>query len=181
MAKFLSILILKLIGWKEDGKFPDGDKFVVVAAPHTSMFDFILGKLHYNSLGKSVKFMIKEKYFFFPAGVILKMLGAIPVYASSKSSMTEQMIKEFEKRDQFLLTITPEATRKRVKRWKRGFYYIAKGANVPIVLGYLDYHNKTLGVKKVFETTEDIEADMIAIKSIYKSQMARHPKQYNQD
>lgn len=176
MVRFLSKLILKICGWKEDGAFPEGKKFVVVAAPHTTAWDFIWGRLHYNSLGKSVKFMIKEKHLKFPFGVILKKLGAVPVYSNSKISLTEQMINEFNKREEFLLTITPEGTRKKVIRWKRGFYYIAKGANMPIALGYLDYEKKTMGVRKLFYPTDDVEADMKEILSFYKDIKGKYPE-----
>ncbi len=179
MVKLLSKLILKLMGWKEDGAFPEGKKFVVVAAPHTSSWDFILGRLFYNTLGKNVKFMVKEKHLYFPFGAILKSLGAIPVYSNSNVSLTEQMIEEFKNRDSFLLTITPEATRQKVKRWKRGFYYIAKGSNVPIVLGYLNYEKKTMGTGGLFYPTDDIEADMIKIKSFYKDKTAKHPELFS--
>ena len=179
MVKSLSKLILKLFGWKEDGAFPEGKKFVVVAAPHTTAWDFIWGRLHYNSLGKSVKFMVKEKHLKFPFGTILKKLGAIPVYLNSKSSMTDQMINEFSIRDEFLLTITPEGTRKKIIRWKRGFYYIAKGANVPIVLGYLNYEKKTMGTGGLFYPTDDVEADMKAIKSFYVDKTAKYPESFS--
>lgn len=176
MVKFLSKLILKLSGWKEKGAFPEGNKFVVVAAPHTTAWDFIWGRLYYNSIGKSVKFMIKDKHMKFPFGPILKSLGAITVFSNTNSNYTQQMIAEFSKRDQFLLTITPEGTRQRVKRWRRGFYYIAKGAQVPIVLGYLDYEKKTLGTMAVFYPTDEVEADMKRIQAYYKNVKGKHPE-----
>ena len=179
MVKFLSSLALKICGWKEGGAFPEGKKFVVVAAPHTTAWDFIWGRLYYNARGKSVKFMVKEKHVNFPFKTILKSLGAITVYDNSKSSYTQQMIDEFNNRDSFLLTITPEGTRQKVKRWKRGFYYMAKGADVPIVLGYLDYGKRTLGTGGLFYPTDDVEADMKTIKSFYKDIKGKHPENFS--
>jgi len=178
MIKLLSILILKLCGWKREGVFPEGNKYVVIAAPHTSKWDFIWGKLYYNSISRGVKYMIKEKYFYFPLGIVLKLLGAIPVKTNTKVSLHEQMITEFRRKEKFVLTITPEGTRKKVKRWKRGFYYIAKGANVPIVVGFLDYEKKTLGVLGTYQPTEDTEADLKAIKQMYRNVGAKHPERF---
>jgi 1-acyl-sn-glycerol-3-phosphate acyltransferase len=155
MVRFLSKWALRLAGWKEVGNFPDGAKFVVVAAPHTSMWDFVWGRLYYNSIRKSVKFMIKEKYFFFPLGFWIKLLGAIPVKMDKRVGLVKQMVEEFEKKDTFLLTITPEATRRKVKKWKKGFYFIARDAKVPIVLGYIDYKRRELGVKSIIYPSDD--------------------------
>ncbi|MCK5775341.1 MAG: glycerol acyltransferase, partial [Bacteroidales bacterium] len=95
MLAAISKLILKLFGWKEAGDFPEGDKFVVLVVPHTSMFDFVWGRVYYYSIKKSVKFMIKDKYFFFPLGIFLRAIGAIPVVLNRKVGMVEQMVAEF--------------------------------------------------------------------------------------
>ncbi len=179
MVKFLSKLILKLLGWKEVGSFPEGKKFVIVAAPHTSSWDFIIGHLYYNSIGKRVSYMIKGAYFFFPLGLILKALGAIPVYKNNRIGLGDQMIQEFAKHNEFLLTIAPEGTRKKVNRWKKGFYYIAQGAQVPIVLGTLNFENKTIGASGVFYPTGNMDADIKEIRSYYKKNMARHPELFS--
>jgi len=181
MVAFISRFLVKLYGWKEVGSFPEGKKYVVLAAPHTSMWDFVWGRLYYNGIHKSVRFMIKEKYFFFPLGYWIKSLGAIPVKADRKTGMVKQMVNEFAKRSEFLLTITPEATRKRVKKWKRGFYYIAKEANIPIVLGYIDYRKKELGVLAVIHLSDDEDADMERIRKYYENITAKHPERYNKD
>ena len=179
MFKLLSKLILKIIGWKGIGTLPEGKKYVIVAAPHTSSWDFILGKLYYFSIGRKVSFMVKGNYFFFPLGIILKALGAIPVYKNSKISLPDQMIAEFDKRDEFLLTIAPEGTRKKTKRWKKGFIYIAKNAGVPIVLGYLDFEKKTIGTDGIYSPGEDMDQDLLQIKRFYKDKTARHPELFS--
>lgn len=179
MVRFLSKITLKLLGWKREGRFPDGKKFVVVAAPHTSGWDFVLGRLYYNTIGKSVRFMINEKFFFFPLGIWLKSLGALPVKTGKRVGLVKQMVDEFRKRDEFLLTITPEGTRKRVKKWKRGFYFIAKDAQVPIVLGFIDYKKKTLGIKETIQLSGDEIADLGKIQKIYEEVSACNPEKYN--
>lgn len=181
MGNQLSKLIIKLIGWKEVGTFPEGKKFVVVAAPHTSWWDFILGHLYYSSIGRKVSFMVKGKYFFFPLTIVLRWLGAIPVYTNSKISLPQQMIAEFKKRDEFLLNISPEATRKLTKRWKKGFLFIANGANVPIVLGYLDFEKKTFGTGGLYYPCDDMDADLIQIKRFYKDKIPKHPELFSSE
>ena len=176
MIKLLSKFILRLIGWKAVGDFPEGNKYVVIAAPHTSFLDFPIGRLYYSSLGKKVHFMVKGSYFFFPLGLILRSLGAIPVYKNNKISLADQMVEEFNTRDQFLLTIAPEGTRKKVKRWKKGFYYIAKKAEVPIVLGFLDFKNKEVGVGGLYHITDNENADIVNIMDFYKDKAGRHPE-----
>jgi len=181
MITFLSRLALKLYGWKVVGEFPDGDKYVVLAAPHTSMWDFVWGRLYYNSIRKSVRFMIKDKYFFFPLGYWIKSLGALPVKIDGKTGLVKQMVDEYRKRDRFLLTITPEGTRSRVKRWKRGFYHIAKATQVPIVLGFIDYKKKELGILGSLHLLDNEDADLEKIRKVYENIGAKHPERYNKD
>ncbi len=181
MLAYISRLVLGLFGWKVVGEFPEGDRYVVLAAPHTSGWDFVWGRLYYNSIYKSVRFMIKEKFFFFPLNIWIRSLGAIPVKTDRKSGMVNQMVREFEIRDKFLLTITPEATRKRVNRWKKGFYHIAIKANVPIVLGYIDYQKKELGVSKIIHPSDDMQADLEIIRKFYENITAKFPENYNKD
>lgn len=181
MVRLLSKWALSLGGWKVEGDFPEGKKFVVIAAPHTSMWDFVWGRLYYNTIKKSVKFMIKEKYFFFPLGIWIKSLGAIPVKNGRGVGLVKQMVHEFEVRDEFFLTITPEATRKRVRRWKKGFYHIAVESQVSIVLGFIDYRNKTLGIKTSIKPSGDEKADLEKIRLIYADVAAKHPENYNKE
>jgi len=181
MLAFISKLVLKLFGWKEAGKFPEGDKYVVLVVPHTSMFDFVWGRLYYYSIKKTVKFMIKEKYFFFPLGILLHAIGAIPVVLNRKIGMVEQMVDEFKKRDKLLLTITPEATRNKVNRWRKGFYHIAQQADVPLLLAYVDYKKKELGATRRFDLTGDEKKDKEEIRKYYETISAKHPEKYNKD
>lgn len=179
MLAYISGLVLKLFGWKVKGDFPEGNKFVVLAAPHTSMWDFVWGKFYYWSIRKPVKFMIKEKYFTFPLGILLKSLGAIPVVMSRKTGLVKQMVSKYKNDEVFMLTITPEATRSKVKRWKRGFYHIAKESQVPVALGYLDFEKKELGILETITPTDDELKDMEYIRQKYENVKAKYPENYN--
>lgn len=178
MRKFSSF-ILKVIGWKTEGITGYPAKCVLCVAPHTSNWDLILGKFIYSSLGRKASFLIKKTWFFFPMNLIFKALGGIPVDRSKNTSLTEQMVREFESRNHFELAVTPEGTRKKNNEWKKGFYYIALAAKVPIVIVILDYKDKTAYFKDTFVPTGDVEKDMIAIKSYYKDAKGKHSSQFS--
>ena len=121
-----SRLILKMFGWKVKGSFPNVNKAIVLVAPHTSLFDFVVGRLYFNSIRQRTNFLIKSNYFFFPLGPILKAMGGVPVDKSDKkTNMVTKTVQIFNEREKLFLAITPEGTRSAVKNWKRGFYYIA--------------------------------------------------------
>ncbi|MCD8263804.1 MAG: 1-acyl-sn-glycerol-3-phosphate acyltransferase [Tannerellaceae bacterium] len=178
MKKSLSKALLKLAGWKIGPWTDNIPKCVICVAPHTSNWDFFLGKLFYNSIGYNAKFLIKKEWFFFPFNLIFGRLGGVPVDRKKNTSVTDQMVQEFERRTTFHLAITPEATRKRAQEWKKGFYYIALNAHAPILLAYLDYEKKEVGLKTVFYPTGNIEEDMHTIRSYYREVTARHPEQF---
>ncbi len=156
-----------LLGWKMNVTVPDYDKCVICAAPHTSNWDLIIGKLFYSAIGRKTSFMMKKEWFFFPLGYFFKAIGGIPVDRSRQTSLVEQMAERFAAKRHFHLAITPEGTRKANSDWKRGFYYIALKAQVPIVLFALDYPTKTITGNKVVYPTGDIERDMHDIKQYY--------------
>ena len=175
----LSRFILKKLGWKieiEIDEFPK--KCILCVAPHTSNWDLILGKLIYSSVGNKACFLIKKTWFFFPMNLVFKTIGGIPVDRSKKTSLTEQMAEEFKKRDQFQLAITPEGTRKANSDWKRGFYYIALEAKIPIVIVVLDYKHKTVYFKKNFEPTGNADDDIAKIKSYYVNATGKHQDKF---
>ncbi|MCP9611793.1 lysophospholipid acyltransferase family protein [Coprobacter tertius] len=178
MKKKFARFLLNLFGWKTVVNVPDLDKCVICVAPHTSNWDFILGKLAYISIGRQAGFMIKKEWFFFPLNLIFRSMGGIPVYRKKKTDLTDQVVDQFNKRDKFCIAITPEATRKRNDNWKKGFYYIALKANVPIILAYIDYKRKEIGLKKVFYPTGNIEPDMKIIKNAYDGVTALHPENF---
>lgn len=177
----ISSLILKWLGWKIEGINDYPDKCILCVAPHTSNWDLILGKLVYSSLGRKASFLIKKTWFFFPMNLVFRAIGGIPVDRSKKTSITEQMVEIFNSKDYFQLAITPEGTRKNNSEWKRGFYYIAAEAQVPIVIVVLDYKCKTANFKAVFNPTGDVEKDLEIIKSYYVGATGKHQNKFSLD
>lgn len=171
--------ILKLIGWKIVGITNLPDKSVICVAPHTSNWDLLLGLIIYKAMGRKASFLIKKEWFFFPMNLIFNIIGGIPVDRSRKTSLTEQMSELFAEREHFQLAITPEATRKLNPEWKKGFYFIALAAKVPIVVVALDYGKKEVDFKKILIPSGDADADIDEIKACYKGVKARHPKYFS--
>ena len=178
MKAKLSRFILKLMGWKIGQVLPDIPKCVIAVAPHTSNSDFIIGKLGYTAVGRTTHFLIKKSWFVFPFNHLFNSIGGIPVDRDKRTSITEKMAVEFEKRDKFQLALTPEGTRKRVNKWRKGFYFIALKANVPIVLVALDYGTKTVSFLDTFYPTGDVDGDIKIIRSKYNHVEAKHPDQF---
>ncbi len=169
--------ILKKMGWDIKGRIPDDiKKAVLIVAPHTSTWDTVIGRLAFWHLDHDIKILIKKEAFFFPLGVILRKIGGIPVNRKKNMRMTESIAKMFDEHDELILVITPEGTRTRVKEWKKGFYHIARIANVPIALGWMDYTDKKGGVAKMFYPTGNMEKDMAEITNFYKGLRGKHPE-----
>ena len=171
-----SFIYFRLLGWKTNVTVPNYDKCVVCAAPHTSNLDLFIGKLFYGSIGRKTSFMMKKEWFFFPLGLIFKAVGGIPVHRGKKTSLVDQMAEQFATRKKFHLAITPEGTRQCNPNWKKGFYYIAMKAQVPIVLIGIDYPSKTISATKAIVPTGDIDKDMKEIKLYYKDFKGKHPE-----
>ncbi|MDL2243655.1 lysophospholipid acyltransferase family protein [Bacteroidales bacterium OttesenSCG-928-J19] len=178
MRKFYSLL-LKLLGWHYVLNTDIPPKCVLCVAPHTSNWDFLIGLSFYKSIGGKPHILMKKELFFFPFNYLLKALGGIPVNRKKKTSLSEQMVELFDSEDDFQLAIAPEGTRKKNAEWKSGFYYIALAAQVPIVLAYLDYGKKEVGVFTNFYPTGDAEADIAKIKAYYKDVEAKYPKLFS--
>lgn len=169
---------LRLAGWKIDEFVPTGvKKCVVVMGPHTSNWDFIIGKITFANYGVKGQFLIKKELFFFPMGFILKRMGGIPVDRKTNNNLTDFAAKLFEENDTLFLVFTPEGTRKYNDKWKKGFYYIAQKAQVPIYLAYIDYKKKIGGFERLFEPTGNVDEDIIEIKNILSKYSGRFPDQ----
>ncbi len=181
MRRKLCAFLLRLLGWKYELAVALPEKCVFCVAPHTSNWDLFLGELLYFAVGgkRKVSFLIKKEWFFFPLNFIFKKLGGVPVDRSKKTSLVDQMISEFRQRDAFCLAVTPEGTRKANPNWKKGFYYIAKGAAVPLLLVYLDYSVRRAGVERIFEPTGDFDADITQIKQYYSNFKGRYPENFS--
>ena len=178
MKKRLGKWLLGLMGWRVGPAGDEVAKCVICVAPHTSNMDFIIGELFYLAIGKQAAFLKKKEWFAFPLGLFFRALGGVPIDRSRNTSMTEQMAAEFARRDRFRLAITPEGTRKRVDEWKRGFYYIALKAGVPIQLGYIDYGRKEVGIMETFRPTGNAEADIQYIRSRYEGMTGNHSERF---
>jgi 1-acyl-sn-glycerol-3-phosphate acyltransferase len=179
MNRNLAILILKLMGWRIEGSLPTSiKKVIVVMAPHTSNWDFVMGWLGYSALGLRSKYLIKKEAFFFPLGYLVKKVGGIPVNRG-KNSVVLQVSELFKHSEKLIITVTPEATRSLNLNWKKGFYFIAQQAKVPLVFGFLDYKKKTGGLGPIYYVTEDYEKDMNVIESFYKEKTAKYPEKFN--
>lgn len=174
--KFCSF-IFKRMGWKASINVDVPKKCVLVVAPHTSNWDFIIGELMYQSImaDNNANFLIKKDWFRFPFNYLFGPLGGVPVDRGHSNSLVNQLVTEFEKRETMRLAITPEGTRKANAKWKRGFYHISRLANVPILLVYLDYGKKQAGIDKVFTPTGDEEADIQFIKDYFSQFQAKNP------
>jgi 1-acyl-sn-glycerol-3-phosphate acyltransferase len=176
MGKLMYRLLL-LFGWKIDPNPPVGlKKCVVVMGPHTSNWDFIIGRMTFAHYGVKAKFLIKKELFFFPFGPILKSLGGIPVDRNKGSNLTDQAVKFIKSQDEVFMVFTPEGTRSYNPNWKRGFYHIAQRANVPIYVGYIDYEKKIGGFHSLFEPTGDVNKDIQTIKDILSKFKGRFPE-----
>jgi 1-acyl-sn-glycerol-3-phosphate acyltransferase len=179
LLRFASNSLLRLSGWKVEATLPDLPKYIIIGAPHTSNWDFLLFLGIVFRLKINVSYMGKAELFRNPFGWFFYYCGGIPVDRSKSTGLVEQTVEACEKAEHFILVITPEGTRHGVKEWKRGFYHIAKGAGIPIVLGKVDSRHKIVRIGEVFHPTEDMEADMKAIRGAFKGFVGiRPPKKY---
>jgi 1-acyl-sn-glycerol-3-phosphate acyltransferase len=172
----LTRITMRLLGWHVDGKLPNLSKFVLIGAPHTSNWDFVLFLGFIFTLRANVHFMGKEELFRFPIGWFFRYCGGIPVHRSKSTGLVDQMVDVFNKSDRFILAIAPEGTRYRVTEWKRGFYHIAKNAGIPIVIAVLDGKHKTVRIGQVFHPTEDIETDIKSIQGYFAGVVGINPR-----
>ncbi len=177
LLRWMSIIVLKMRGWRIEGRFPDIPKYVLIAAPHTSNWDFPITLAVTFALRGKIYWMGKASLFRRPFYRLFRWLGGIPVDRSKSNNMVDQMIQQFAVTDQFVLTIPPAGTRRHVMKWKTGFYYIAAGAGVPVVLGFMNYRTKVGGIGGIFYPTGDIDTDMQQIRAYYSGIHGKHPVQ----
>lgn len=174
MTGSLSRAILRLLGWRVEGNLPDTPKYVVIGAFHTTNWDFPLMLLLKSAIGLKVRWVGKHSLFRWPLGWLMRRLGGIPVDRRSPHNYVEQIVDAFRRRDELILVIAPEGTRKKTEYWKTGFYYIALGAGVPIALGFADYPRKVGGIGVSFMPTGDFEADLAQIRAFYADKRGLH-------
>lgn len=170
--------LLALGGWRVEGNLPDLPRFVVIAAPHTSNWDFPIGMLAMLSIGLRISWIGKHTLFRFPVTRLLHWLGGEPVDRGAAQGIVAAAIERFRTRPQWVFGVSPEGTRRPVAKWKTGFHRIARGAGVPILPVALDYRRRVLRLGALFVPTTDAEADLRELQGFYSAEMARHPAQY---
>jgi len=176
----ICLLILKLLNYKFDvANIPKEKKYVLIFAPHTSWTDFAVGKIALTAMGIKPAFLMKKELFFFPLENYLRYLGGYPVDRKRAHKLTETLAEYIKEKEEIVLLIAPEGTRKKVETWKRGFYYIARNAGVPIALGYLDYRDKKGGIGPVFELTGNYDADLQEIQKFYRGMKGKRKGRFN--
>ncbi len=167
--------VLSLMGWRTEGLLPLIPKFVLVGAPHTSNWDLPFTMLMAFAFRARIHWMGKTSIFRRPFRGFFQWLGGIPVNRSRSTDLVAQSIQEFKREKHLILTIAPAGTRKRVGQWKSGFYHIARGADVPIALGFLDYRRKVGGIGPLIYPSGNFDADMETIRTFYNSVTGKHP------
>lgn len=166
-ARLCSAALFRWRGWTLDISVPRREKCIIAVAPHTSNWDFIVGEAFNAGTGLGASFLMKRGWFRWPLGALLRKLGGIPVERSRHVSLTDQLAREAAKRKRFVVAVTPEGTRSRNDNWKRGFYYIALKAGIPIQLYALDFKHKRIVCHKEMMPSGDVEADMRVIGDYY--------------
>jgi len=180
ILRALSVGFLKLAGWRIQGTLPPGaEKSVLIAAPHTSNWDLPYTLMVAFSLRLTVYWMGKEQIFRFPFRGLMMWLGGIPVQREKSNNLVAASVEAIKAASGPLqLVVPPEGTRSKTRYWKTGFYHIAVGAQVPIVMAYMDYEKKISGLGPVFEPTGNIEADMAQIKAFYANFKGKNASQF---
>jgi 1-acyl-sn-glycerol-3-phosphate acyltransferase len=178
LSRLLEWLMLRFylaMGWSSVAVRPIPKKAVIIAAPHTSNWDFVYYIGLTRDLGIETSFMAKRELFRWPLGRFMRDMGGVEVNRQQGGNYVQSMIDKFNRRDEFLLTIAPEGTRKSVGQWRTGFYHIAVGAKVPLIIGMMDYAKKTGGLALAFMPTGDYAADMARVEEFYRNTTPRHP------
>lgn len=172
----LANLAFRLAGWRTEGAPPpDHATFVLIAAPHTSNWDAVLMLLASRIFELPLAWFVKDDWFRFPLGGLMRALGGVPIDRSASHGVVEQAVARLQSSEHLALAVPPEGTRGHSPHWKTGFYHIARGAGVPIVLGYLDYGRKVAGLGPAFTPTGNLEADFEVFKEFYAKVQARFP------
>ena len=174
----MATLVFKVAGWHlGEIHNPDIRKSMMIAAPHTSNWDLIMARAAFYLMDVDVRFTVKKEWAeHWLLGWLVISIGALPVDRSKNNSLVEGMVKLFAERDELVILITPEGTRAYQPRWRKGYYFAALGANVPIRLGYLDYAKKKAGIGPAVWPTGNYEADEAQIKAFYRTKTGRFPQ-----
>ena len=182
--KYLARFIMRLLGWRcvYEG-MPTEQKCILIGVPHTSAWDFAISWLYYTSAGKKANVMVKKEFFFWPMGIFLKKMGALPIDRSRGANIIRQSIQMVKENDYIHLAIAPEGTRERTTRWKAGFHMIARETGIPVYLSAFDWGKKEIKIHKRLDITDDAEADIRRMKDFYREIgiKGKHPENFSTD
>ena len=174
--KFCRWNLYRHLGWKTNVTVNHPEKFIICLAPHTSNWDFILGQLYAGAEGLHINFLMKKEWFFWPLGPIFRKMGGIAVFRDRHTSMTDNLAETAKRLSSFKLCITPEGTRSLNPEWKKGFYYIALKASIPVLLYGVDFTDKRIVCKKTIIPSGNIDKDMREIKLYFKDFRGKNPE-----
>ena len=178
VSKAIGRFLFFILRWKVIGEVHNVSKLIIVVAPHTSWTDFWVGLATQLTLGLRASFLIADTYTKWPVSIFIKWLGGIPVNRQARNNLVSSVVSTFNEQGDLVLGILPEGTRKKVTKWKTGFWYIAKEAGVPIQLASLDYDKRCFKFGLVIETTENKDLDIRKIQNYYKNITPRHPNKF---
>jgi len=186
MKTISKYILTSVLGWKIKGEFPDVKKSIIIFAPHTSYYDALFGKMVLNVFGIKHAFLSKKELFSFPLNILMKWYGSIPVRSEKReqcggNNAIYQVVKMLEETQSLHIILSPEGTRAKVTQWNKGFYYMAWKAKVPIVVGYIDYQKKEIGIKGVIDNFADINTVMHQINTMYKDVTGKNPYKFSLD
>lgn len=178
LQKFCNWLLYKKMGWTKEITVAHPDKYIICLAPHTSNWDFLIGQLFTRAEGRRINFLMKREWFFWPLGPLFRSWGGIPVWRDRKTSMTDNLAATAEREAQFALCITPEGTRSPNPDWKKGFYFIALKAQIPVLLYGVDYQKKRIVCTRSIVPTGNLEDEMREIKLYFKDFKGKKPENF---
>ncbi|MBT3382473.1 MAG: glycerol acyltransferase [Prolixibacteraceae bacterium] len=177
MKAICRYILTGILGWKIEGEFPDIKKSVIIFAPHTSYWDGLYGKLYLMQLDIKYKFLSKKEFFKFPMKYFFRIFGSIPVYKNK--TYIDYIAGLYNNNKELHIVLSPEGQLARITRWKKGYYYMAVKADVPIVVGYLDYKKKEIGIKKVIYNPTNLGIVRNEIAELYSDVTAKYPENFS--
>lgn len=178
MKTISGYILSNILGWKITGEFPDIKKSIIIFAPHTTYYDALYGKLFLNEIGIKHTILSKKELFIFPINIAMNLFGAIPAQSTNRNTLY-QVTKMFNNSEELHIVLSPEGTRAKVTHWNKGFFYMASKANVPIIVGYMDYKKKEIGVLGVLENQDNVKTIMKPINKMYKNISAKYPENFS--
>lgn len=179
IARSFARFMMRLFGWRVEGVLPNSRKLMVIGAPHSSNWDWILTIATAYALGVRISWMAKHTLFRKPFGGVMRWLGGVPIDRRASQGTVSQAVEGFQKCDELILCITPEGTRRKVREWRQGFYHIAYGADIPVVAAAFDYGRKRVHFGPVFKPSGNLEEDLPIIKAYYDGVKPKNPENWS--